>query len=345
MKRIFRITGILTAVFFICGCSRQPEQSVLTQTAVAMGTVVQESIYAKEGKEAAAEEVLEIINALEQDTLSRRLESAEVYQLNHWSSEEREQHLLSKKLGKALQQCLEIWQTSEGALDITLAPVIQCWDIDDWAGEEGTAYPVPSKEEIAKLLLQCGCDKIKLEETESGYTLSLQEGVMIDMGAVGKGMALDEIRTYLEGQDTVEGAVVSVGGSVLTFGKKPDNTPWRVAIIDPVTTTGQIGYVSLTGNLCVSTSGDYERYVEADGVRYHHILDPKTGEPARSGVRSVTIVSSSGFVSDALSTACFVLGAQKGCALAESYGAEALFVTEEGEIVMTEGMKQYFTAE
>ena len=92
-----------------------------------------------------------------------------------------------------------------------------------------------------------------------------------------------------------------------------------------------------------STSGDYERYVEADGARCHHIIDPATGMPADSGVHSVTILTRNGLLSDALSTACFVLGAEKGMKLAQEYGAEALFVTFEGEILMTEGMESCFS--
>ena len=107
-------------------------------------------------------------------------------------------------------------------------------------------------------------------------------------------------------------------------------------------TSQNIDIMQLEGGWCVSTSGDYERYVEKDNMRYHHILNPLTGKPADSGVRSVTILTESGLDSDALSTACFVLGVEKGMALAEELEVEALFVLENGEIVMTDEMKQIF---
>ena len=113
--------------------------------------------------------------------------------------------------------------------------------------------------------------------------------------------------------------------------------------MNPLDTSQYIGILSLKGQWCVSTSGDYERYVEVDGVRCHHIRDPATGMPADSAVHSVTILAKDGLLSDALSTACFVLGAGKGMELARQYGAEALFVTTEGEIVMTEGMGEFFS--
>ena len=167
--------------------------------------------------------------------------------------------------------------------------------------------------------------------------------MVLDLGAVGKGLACDDILAYLEGQAEVKAAVISVGGGILTYGEKPDGTAFRVAITDPFDTGAYCGYLTLTGNWFVSTSGDYERFVEVDGKRYHHILNPATGYPAESGVKSVTILSKNGMISDALSTACFVLGEEKGRLLAEKYGVEALFISEDGIISMTKGMREYFT--
>ena len=128
----------------------------------------------------------------------------------------------------------------------------------------------------------------------------------------------------------------------MTYGTKNDNTPWQVGVVDPQDTSKLLGTLSLTGTCFVSTSGDYERYVEMDGIRYHHILDPATGYPADSGVSSVTIVCDSGILSDALSTACFVLGVEEGMELAQSYGVKALFADENGQLYMTEDMQEIF---
>ena len=115
-----------------------------------------------------------------------------------------------------------------------------------------------------------------------------------------------------------------------------------MGIVNPFDTAESIGILTLEGSWCVSTSGDYERYVEVDGVRYHHILDPKTGAPAVSDVRGVTILMKDGLLGDGLSTACFILGPEKGMALAARYGAEALFVMADGRFEMSDGMKDVF---
>ena len=129
---------------------------------------------------------------------------------------------------------------------------------------------------------------------------------------------------------------------MLTFGEKPDGSDWKVGIANPADPSERIGVLTLEGQWCISTSGDYERYVEADGVRYHHIIDPATGYPADSGVSGVTVLTKDGFLSDALSTACFILGPEKGMALASQYGAEVLFVNRDSSILMSDGMKKYF---
>jgi thiamine biosynthesis lipoprotein ApbE len=172
--------------------------------------------------------------------------------------------------------------------------------------------------------------------------IGIPAGMQMDLGAVGKGVALDEIRKTLEEYPEVSGAVISVGGSILTYGNKPEGGTWQIAVTDPLEPSQSVGVLTLDGGYCVSTSGDYERYVEVDGVRYHHILDPRTGSPARSDVAGVTIVTKDGFLSDALSTACFVLGSEEGQKLLEKYDAEGLFIDHAGTITMTEGMQQYF---
>ena len=233
-------------------------------------------------------------------------------------------------------------RSSEGAFDITLGSLTGLWNIDRWASEGVQEVSLPSGEEVKEALSLCGSEKLKLE-SGPGARLFMPEGMRLDLGAVGKGVALSRLRTLLEERPEVSGAVISLGGSILTYGVKPDGSPWRVAITNPFDTAENVGILSLEGQWCVSTSGDYERYVEADGVRYHHILDPATGYPADTRVRGVSILSKDGLLSDALSTACFILGPEKGMELAGRYGAEALFVMEDGELILSEGMKRYFT--
>jgi thiamine biosynthesis lipoprotein len=302
-----------------------------------MGTVINGTMYVSD-ESIDGSEIQNIIDSLENDTLSWRVEGSEVYDIN--AAAGRQKTKVSDRLLPILLTCMDVSAQSDGAFDITIADVTRLWNIDAWAdGDINGDYELPGTEDIEKALKNTGYGKIEISD---GY-ISLPENMSIDMGAVGKGVALDEINEYLKENPLVEGAVISVGGSILTYGEKADKTKWKVGIVNPFDTSLQLGTLSLDGGLCVSTSGDYERYVEVSGKRYHHIMNPATGYPADSGVHSVTIVSESGALSDALSTACFVLGTDKGLKLARQYNAEALFVDSDGNIVMTEGMQQLFS--
>lgn len=333
---------ILTAAVLLSGCGRR-EPTLLRKTDTAMGTIVSQSIYVTRSgshPESPTEAVMDAIRSLEEETLSWRLETSEIYRLN--SHEETE---LSPELSEILQTCLKVSEKSGGAFDVTIGALARLWNMDTWAADSENVQ-LPGEEQVLRALPLCGYGKL-LEENPSwqdaaSAKLSLPAGMQLDLGAVGKGAALDEIAGLLAEREEVTGAVISVGGSILTYGEKPDRSSFKVAIVNPADTSGNIGYLELQGQWCISTSGDYERFVEVDGKRYHHILDPHTGFPSESGVSSVTILSEDGLLSDALSTACFVLGAEEGMALAQNFGAEALFVDNGGNISMTEGMEQYF---
>ena len=135
--------------------------------------------------------------------------------------------------------------------------------------------------------------------------------------------------------------MVSVGGSVGVYGEKPFGQKWQVSVRNP-DTDGALGVLSVSSGF-LSTSGSYEKQFTEDGVTYHHLLDPSTGYPADSGLLSVTVWSSSGALSDALSTACFVLGLEDSLPLLEQFDSQALFITQERQIYLTSGLEDAFT--
>ncbi len=366
MKLFFRIIMVGAVIFYCCSCGNvrsggwgrasaggdgdfEVQESARQYVDTAMGTVIQQTVYASEETASAFfQEAMALLTGLEQEELSWRLDTSEVWQINASAGNE-EGCSISEEMEALLQECLELYGRSGGAFDITLGPLTRLWNIDKWAagGEEvKNDFRPPSAEELRYALGLCGSDRVRLVPAVSEgeeARIFLPEGMQLDLGAVGKGLALSRLSGLLEEEAGVSGAVISLGGSILTFGGKPDGSSWKVGIVNPFDTSSNVGILSLEGQWCVSTSGDYERYVEADGVRYHHILNPDTGYPAESEVRGVSILTKDGLLSDGLSTACFLLGSERGMELAEEYGVEVLFVLSDGSIVMSEGMEAYFT--
>ncbi len=341
-KNVRTVRYMLLSLLLLCGCEKQPEP--ISKVDTAMGTVVQETLYVTdvEKGEQAATEIISELNELEQEYLSWRLESSEIARLNAQAGKQ-EGFLLSQELSTDLERIWEVSKNSNGALDITVGQVTKLWNLDTFAKGQDAAqngFEIPSEVAVQQVLSLTGYEKVTLKEGN----IWLPEGMSLDLGAVGKGIACDRISDYLKDCEEIHGAVISVGGSIVTYGSKPDGSAFRVAIVHPREEGAFLGTLTLQGEWYVSTSGDYERYVEKDGIRYHHIMDPKTGYPADGGVLSVTILSKSGLLSDALSTACFVLGVEEGKKLAQEFGAEALFVTKELEMIYTDGMAQYFTS-
>ena len=333
-KKSFASLLKITCVM-VCSCigtqfvwADKTDSESITDTA--MGTDCSVRVY---GSDRTAKDIMDMLSDIENKYLSWRIEGSDIANINENASES-EPVMPSKWTYSYLENVLDLARKSSGAFDPTLGRVSQLWNL-----ESDNPY-IPSKSELTELLLETGWEKINLGDGE----VFLKDGVQIDLGAVGKGIGCDEARKMLEEADA-DAAVVSVGGSILTYGKKPDGKSWKIGIANPRTEDGEsyLGSLTIDGTCSISTSGDYEKYVIEDGVRYHHILDQKTGYPAESGLISVTIVCDDGWLSDGLSTACFVLGYEDSLPLLETYQAEAVFVTEDKEVIVTDGLKDMFT--
>ncbi len=345
MKRVLLVASLCAVLIMGTASCGKVQMEQIQNIDTVMGTIVSQSVYVTE-ESTVCTDINKHLQELEQQVLSWRVETSQVGEINA-SVGSIEGITLSSEMAEILNTCKKIATDSDGAFDITIGQVARMWDIDTWAShynmvnEYEAGYVLPERTQIQEALAKTGYEKLILDKEK----LILPDDMQLDLGAVGKGIALDHIHDYLQQCPEVCGAVISVGGSVLTYGSKSEGTesnPWKVGIVNPHNTKENIGYLMLQGQWCVSTSGDYERYVEVNGKRYHHIIDPSTGWPAESGVSSVTILTKKGLESDALSTACFILGVDEGLKLAQKYDAEVLFVDVSGEITMSDGMEQYF---
>lgn len=280
---------------------------------IAMGTVITQKVYGDSAAK-SIEKTKAMIDGLD-DMISWRKSDSEIAKLNSGET------LTSQYLTDAIKMCSEISAFSGGKFDITVGGVSRLWNI----GEENQR--IPSDDEINDELENVGYGKIKFGKDE----VELSKGVKIDLGAVGKGMACDMLKAYFDNSN-MQGAIISVGGSILACGDyNKAGDKWKIAISHPRNEGEYLGIISLDEGF-VSTSGDYERYFEKDGKRYHHILDATTGYPAETDIISVTVVCDSGILSDALSTTCFILGEKESKPLLEKYNASAIFVDKDMNI-------------
>ena len=327
-RRILMIFLAAALVLSLAACGGGKEVPGETRTVYTMDTVMTLTAYGESSAAAldAAEETLLALDA----KLDRHSPSSLV------SALDRDGRAEDAELAALTDAALHVGALSDGAFDPTVAPVMDAWDFT------GDAPRVPSDEELSALLACVGLENITVE----GSTITLQNGAQLDLGGIAKGYAGDRVRTVLA-ERGIESAVIDLGGDVGLLGKKPDGSDWRIAVKDPAEPSRFLGVLTAADTFVV-TSGIYERGFEENGVRYHHILDPKTGRPAESGLVSVTVVCTDGAWADALSTACFVLGEEKSLALRETLAAEKgsrielIFVTDGGRVRYTDGLSGRF---
>lgn len=226
-----------------------------------------------------------------------------------------------------MQDAVSLSEKTGGAFDPTVYPLVRLWGFPE---EE---YHVPSQDELDETLALVGTEHIHLD----GSTVTLDEGTMLDFGAIAKGYAAQQCVNLLE-QHGVEAALLSLGGNVQTLGTKPDGSAWTIGIADPENPSQAIAELSFFGSKALVTSGGYQRFFEFDGVSYHHILDPKTGLPADNSLASVTIISDNGEVADAYSTALFVMGLEEATEFWKAQNDfEAVLILKDQTIYATEG--------
>ncbi|MDD5953281.1 MAG: FAD:protein FMN transferase [Oscillospiraceae bacterium] len=326
----------LIVIWTVFGTSRSPSEDKYENTTFAMGTYLVQTVYGgadSKSRTEAASAATSAINELEQH-ISWRQTDSDIQKLNN--SAGKASVSLHEDTVSILETALDVAQRTEGAYDPTILPLSLLWNFD--AG--GTTVPDPSA--LKEHLQYVDYTQLQLDKQNASAFLK-KKHFAVDLGAIGKGAACDAAIDAYRKTDISCGIVAS-GGSVGVYGKKADGSPWAIGIRNPNSddTSAAMGTLSIEDGF-VSTSGTYERYFQQDGVTYHHILNPKTGYPADTDLVSVTVHCDNGALSDALSTACLVLGTERSQSLLASYNADAIFITKENQVIVSDGLKDCFT--
>lgn len=339
MKRF----SILIAALCLCltGCGKQTTEA--TAQIFAMDTVMEVAAYGPKA-EKAVQETEGQIKALE-NQLSRTKADSDVSRVNHNGTTPTTG--LTYGTRALLPAALEYRDATNGAFDITIAPVMDAW------GFTGDSFRVPEQSELDTLLKKVNSDAIQMLGSPSD-SVTLGEGQAIDLGGIAKGYTSDCVEAVFYDHE-IENGKISLGGNVFVLGTKPDGSDWRVGIKDPRNESGLAAILSLRDAYAI-TSGGYERYFEENGKTYHHIIDPATGYPADSGLLSVTVVADAngpdqewvlpgnGTMCDAFSTALFVMGEEQALDFWRNggYDFDLVLVTEDGRVVITAGLADRF---
>lgn len=331
MRRFLAGVLALTLVLSLTAC----KEASAEKQVFAMDTVMVVTAYGDACEEAvkAVETELYRLDAL----LSKTAENSMVSQLNAAAGAE---VAIEGEVCELLNLAKAYSEETEGAFDITIAPVVSAWGFTE------DAYRVPDAAELEKLLESVSSEYITVGENAA----ALKPGTEIDLGGIAKGYASDRVAEIFRQNGITQGKA-ALGGNALVMGTREDGESWRVGVRDPKNAEGSVGLMYLTDAYAV-TSGGYERYFEENGKTYHHIIDPANGYPAESGLLSVTVVADSntegtrnGTMCDALSTALFVMGEKQAVEFwrNSAYEFELVLVTADNRVVVTEGLADRFT--
>ena len=326
MRRKILCYLLTAAILILCGgCSAEKGIQKLSEVGFYLDTVITLTAYTEDGQ--VLKGAMEECGRYEQ-MLSRTIEGSDVWRINHADGDPVE---VSDDTAAILRCAAKISEKSGGAFDITIAPASTMWDFTSGKAE------LPDTEALAAAAALVDYSKVRVE----GNTVTLPKGMMIDLGGIAKGYIADRVKAYMQ-ERGVEHAILSFGGNIVAIGKKPDGTDWKVGIQDIDKPTGEYMLVVANTGGSTVTSGIYERGFEIDGVRYHHLLNPKTGWPEQNELASVTILSEGSMEGDALATAAFILGREKGLELIESLpGVEAVFIDRNRQVTYSSGAKEY----
>lgn len=331
-KRITTVIILALIAFSIYRAqSVSSKSSSVNKTSYLMGTIVNLTIY-DPPEDYLFSKSFEIIGEIE-SKMSLNINDSEVNKINNSPGVPVP---VSDETIDVIERGLYYSEVSNGKFDITSGSLVKLWDIG------GENAKVPSEEEISSVLPSIDYRTVKLDRDANTVTLS-SPGTTLDLGGIAKGYAADAVSEYLKSEG-VEKAIVDIGGNLFLIGTNEEDSLWKVGIKNPFSESRN-DYVGVleASESSVVTSGVYERFLESNGVKYHHILDPDTGYPSDNEIMGVSIVCDKSIDADGLSTSVFLLGLEDGISLVESLdGVDAIFITKSKEVYLTSGISDKF---
>lgn len=336
------MVSLLVIVFLLIGCgkAKDTQERALTdepfeRTEFLMGTVVKVTIYNQDKQEAldAAFNRIEKLAGL--ITVDEEAGNSEIEKINEQAGVESVK--VSDDLYYLLKAAYDYSESTEGSFDMTIGPITELWHI----GFDDARKPEQSEIDDALALV----DYSKVQFDDEAQTVYLPEkGIRLDLGAIAKGFITDEVVDVLKEYE-VNTAIVDLGGNVYVLGDstRGEGIGWNVGIQDPFETRGTIlGSLALS-NKSIVTSGIYERFLELDGVSYHHLMNPETGYPFDNELAGVSVITEKSIDGDGLSTSLFSKGLKEGLDYVNTLeDVDAIFVTKDKEVYVSDGVKEFF---
>ena len=335
------LPGLFVAALFVVIIFRQPPGSASYREWIAtgptMGTTFTVKVVGAQDDETTshrvAEQVREVVDKVDSAMSTYRTDS-EIAIFNRHDTESFE---ASPEMAVVVAEAQRVARLSNGAFDITVGPLVDLWGF----GPSGITEP-PSQQKLAELVAITGYEQITVDQA-NGRLRKADPACRIDLSAIAKGFAVDEVAAALE-RHGFSAYMVEIGGEVRTRGRKATGDEWRIGIERPDADGRTVHTAIPLTNLALATSGDYRNFVVRDGVRISHTIDPRNGRPIAHDLASVSVVHSSCMTADALATALEVLGPEEGFAFAERQKIPALFLVRTGEMVFEEHRTQIWTA-
>ena len=308
-------------LFLLSACSDEPLES-FKLSGTTMGTSYHITVVGQASDASQLSQRIDFRLALLNQQMSTYIEKSELSRFNQLPPGEWQ--AVSPELFQVLLLSTEISWLTNGSFDITVGPLVDLWGF----GPQHTDN-IPSTEAIKSQLASIGFQH--LEFNLQGSRISKSKPVRLDLSAIAKGYGVDIIAKLLRSEGH-QNFMVEIGGELYLSGLSPRNTPWRIAIEQPNSDSISVHRAINISNKAVATSGDYHNYVERDGVRYSHTIDPTTGRPVTHSLASVTVIDDDVATADALATAITVMGAEAGMALAKQQNLAIYLInkTEQG---------------